>query len=139
MGDYAANNIKIFIARQLIESNEQRLSETLLPEVPWLPRGRHAGASGFSRECVGTTYAHLMPGAHHGPVTTEYQRPVIETGDRLKRAKVPCLLSRDSKYRTHETFCHNNFEANINNIISIINNSINKYKVISYRLILIRK
>lgn len=74
MGDYAANNIKIFIARWLIESNGQRLSGTLLPEVPWLPRGRHAGASGFSRECVGTTYAHLMPGAHHGPVTTEYQR-----------------------------------------------------------------
>jgi len=74
MGDYAANNIKIFIARRLIESNGQRLSEMLLPEVPWLPRGRHAGASGFSRECVGTIYAHLMPGAHYGPVTTEYQQ-----------------------------------------------------------------
>jgi len=73
MADYTTNNIKIFIARRLIESNGP--SGVLLPRVPSraLSRGRHAGASGFCRECVGSTYAlsaHLIP-AQHGPVTIE--------------------------------------------------------------------
>lgn len=118
MGDYAANNIKIFIARRLIESNEQRLSGTLLPEVPWLPRGRHAGASGFSRECVGTTYAHLMPGAHHGPVTTEYQRDRRST--QTPKFSAHSLASRNT---AHKTFYYNNLKTNINNIICSINNN----------------
>jgi len=98
MGDYAANNIKIFIARRLIESNGQRLFETLLPEVPWLPRGRHAGASGFSQECVGTIYAHLMPGAHYGPVTTEYQRNRWST--QPPKFSAHSLATRNTKLRT---------------------------------------
>jgi len=73
MADYTTNNIKIFIARRLIESNGP--SGVLLPRVPSraLSRGRLAGASGFCRECVGSTYAlsaHLIP-AQHGPVTIE--------------------------------------------------------------------
>lgn len=106
MGDYAANNIKIFIARQLIESNGQRLSRTLLPEVPWLPRGRHAGASGFSWECVGTTYAHLMPGAHHGPVTTEYQQDRRST--QTLKFSAHSLATRNT---ADKTFCRNNLKA----------------------------
>jgi len=89
MADYTTNNIKIFIARRLIESNGP--SGTLLPRVPSraLSRGRHAGASGFCRECVGSTYAlsaHLIP-AQHGPVTIECQ------GDREDRLDSSLVLS----------------------------------------------
>lgn len=103
--DYAANNIKIFIARRLIESNGQRLFRTLLPEVPRLPRGRHAGASGFSREV--RRYYLRPPDAWCSPRSSNDWIPV-RPAIGSQTLKFPCTLSCDSKRHACKTFRHSN-------------------------------